>query len=322
VRDTDRWRRGTFVVEHTPRLWALWAASRPSQLALVLLVYLLGVGIASAGPPVTGASVTTDRTDLARSVLRGALALVPVTVTIHYANEYADGETDALTDPTPFSGGSGALVRTGLPASFLRRATVAAFIAAVFVVLVTVRLGLGRDALALLAAIALFGLAYSLPPFALIRRGLGEVTNAALGGIALPLYGVSVVGAPTPATVLVTLPFALVVGCNLLATPWPDRRADATVGKRTLAVRWSPDRLRLTYSVLAVSAAVFTVGLWIGGLLPNVVALAHLVPVPALVWGGVVLTRQRSPFPAVAAMVLLAAATTAAWWWVGFGGTA
>ena len=309
-------------MEHRPRLWALWAASRPSQLALVLLVYLLGVGIASAGPPVTGAAVTTDRTELARAVLRGALALVPVTVTVHYANEYADRETDALTDPTPFSGGSGALVRTGLPASFLRWATVVAFLVAVLVVLVTVRLGLARDALALLAAITLLGLAYSLPPFALVRRGFGEVVNVGLGGIALPLYGVAVVGAPTPATVLVSLPFAFVVGCNLLATHWPDRRADGVVGKRTLAVRWLPDRLRLTYWALAVGVALLTVGLWLGGLLPDVVALVHLVPVPALVWGGVVLTRQRSPFPAVAAMVVLAAATTAAWWWVGFAGTA
>lgn len=324
VTSSDRGTSGS-VVEQNPRLWTLWAAARPSQVALVLVVYLLGVGLATAGSPLVAAEPATNAqtgvpSDLLVSALSGAIALVPVTITIHYANEYADGETDALADRTPFSGGSGALARTGLPASFLRSATIAAFVTTTFVLMGAVTVGgLSIDAIALLVTILPLGLAYSLLPVALIRRGVGEVVNATLGGIALPLYGAAVVATPTPVAVLAVVPLTLLVGCNLLATHWADREADAAVGKRTLAVRWSPTRIRRTYAILAVVAVITTAGLWIGGVFPNAVALAHLAPAPFLVWGGAVLTRRRSPLPAVLAMVVLAVTTTVAWWWVGIG---
>jgi 1,4-dihydroxy-2-naphthoate polyprenyltransferase len=315
---------GSSIAERRPRLWALWAAARPSQVALVLVVYLLGVGLATTGPSMVVAEPTADTSAAASrrllaSALSGAIALVPVAVTIHYANEYADSETDALTDRTPFSGGSGALVRTGLPASFLRSATVAALATTAVVMAAVVLTGVPVGAVVLLLTILGLGLAYSLPPPALVRRGVGEAVNATLGGIALPLYGVAVVATPRATAVLAVVPFSLVVGCSLLATHWPDREADAATGKRTLAVRWSPARIRRAYATLAVAAAVATAGAWIGGAFPDVVALAHLASAPFLVRGGVVLTRRRSPLPAVLAMVTLALATAVAWWWVGVG---
>ena len=112
--------------------------------------------------------------------------------------------------------------------------------------------------------------------------------------------------------VLALVPHTLLVGCNLLATHWADREADAAVGKRTLAVRWSPTRIRRTAAILAVVAAITAAGPWIGGVFPNAVVLAHLAPAPFLVWGGAALTRRRSPLPAVLAMVVLAVTTTVA----------
>ncbi|SFC32962.1 1,4-dihydroxy-2-naphthoate octaprenyltransferase [Halobiforma haloterrestris] len=310
------------AVDRAPRLWCLWAASRPSQVALVVLVYLLGVGLSTAGPPVAAAESATGpgevTTEVLGPVLAGALALLPVTVAIHYANEYADVETDALTERTPFSGGSGALEATGLPPAFLRRATIVAVgLSAAAIVAGLVAGALPLEAVGLLVAILIPGLAYSLPPLALIRRGIGEFVNVALGGLLLPLYGVATASRPTGIAVLAIVPFALAVGCNLLATHWPDREADAAVGKRTLVVRWSPDRVRRVYAVLAGAAAAVTVGLWGVDLLPTEVALATLGPLALLGRGWWVLTRQRSPFPSVLAMVGVAAASTAAWWWVG-----
>lgn len=304
------------VRTRSPRLWALWAATRPSQVALVLLVYLLGVGMATAGTPVASGGLERPP----RAILVGALTLLPTTVAIHYANEYADVDTDRLTVRTPFSGGSGALVETGLPQAFLGRALVAAVVVALATLVGGVAAGLDGMAAALLAAALPSGLAYSLQPFALVRRGVGEVVNTTLGGLLLPLYGVLVVSSPTPAAALAVVPFTLLVGCNLLATHWPDREADGAVGKRTLAVRWSPKRIRRAYVLLAVTAGIVAVGLWTAGIILDAVLLAHLVPVPFLVWGGVVLTRQRSPFPAVLAMVSLAVAETMAWWWIGGAG--
>jgi 1,4-dihydroxy-2-naphthoate octaprenyltransferase len=101
---------------------------------------------------------------------------------------------------------------------------------------------------------------------------------------------------------------------NLFATQWPDREADAAVGKRTLAVRLAPAALRRLYAALALAAAVLVVVLWRAAILPDVVAAAHLLALPPLAWGGRTLTRRRSPLPAVLAMVTLAAVTTVAWW--------
>jgi len=303
--------------ERAPRLWALWAAARPSQVLLVALVYGLGVGIATNGPPLSGGRWRGVEAT-APSLLAGLAALVPVTVAIHYANEYADAETDARTTRTPFSGGSGALERTGLPRRFLGRATVGALLASALAVGGLLTVG-DTTPVTVLTVILVVGLAYSLPPIALIRRGVGELVNAVLGGVLLPLYGVSVVAGVRPAAALVTLPFALLVGCNLCATHWPDREADATVGKRTLAVRLSPRVLRRLYVALAVTAGLTVAALWLATLLPTSVALSHLAAGPFLVWGGYTLTRQRSPFPSVAAMVVTAVTTTVAWWWLGVG---
>jgi 1,4-dihydroxy-2-naphthoate octaprenyltransferase len=316
----------SWVVERVPRMWALWAASRPSQLALIGLLYVLGVGMTTTGSPLVadGATATAFGDIVAPGfsmrVVTGAVALLPVAVAVHYANEYADADTDALTDRTPFSGGSGALVETGLPVSFLRAATVVASVAAVGVALGGIVIGgLPFDAVCVLLVILVAGLAYSVPPVALVRRGVGEPINAALGGLLLPVYGVAVVATPTAFAALAVVPFTLVVGCNLLAVHWPDRRADEAVGKRTLAVRWAPGRIRLAFATLAILAGIVAIGLWWGGILPDAVALAHLAPVPFLLRGWITLTRRRSPLPAVAAMVALAVSTTVAWWWVGVG---
>lgn len=289
------------------RLRALWLAARPSQVALIALVYALGVGLARTVPT---ASASWD------GVVGGGAALLPVAVGVHWANEYADVETDRLTERTPFSGGSGAIQRTGVERAILARATGSATLVGLAGAVAGWVTGwLSVTALALLVAIAGAGLAYSLPPVALVRRGVGELTNAVLGGTLLPLYGVAVVGRVSAATVLAMVPFTILVGCNLLATHWPDREADAAVGKRTLAVRWSPRGLRRAYWLLAGVAAALTVVLS-GRVLPTPVVAAQALALPPLVWGGVVLTRQRSPLPAVSAMVVHAGASTIAWWWL------
>lgn len=304
--------------ERTPRLWTLWAASRPSQLALIVLVYALGLGMATAGPPVVVDGANADEPAFWLSALTGALALLLVSVAVHYANEYADVETDALTDRTPFSGGSGALEATELPAAFLRRATIGATVVSIGGLVLAAAI-FPPAAVGVLVAILLAGLGYSLPPVALIRRGFGEFVNATLGGLLLPLYGVAVVATPTAVALLALVPFALVVGCNLFATHWPDRDADATVGKRTLVIRWSPRRIRRAYAILGLAAVAVTAGLWAGDAVPTAVGVATLASLSLLAWGWTTLTRRRDPFPSVLAMVVLVVASTVAWWWVGLG---
>lgn len=279
--------------------------SRPSQLALIALVYTLGALVA----------LQTTQLDLP-SLLGGLAALLPVAVSVHYVNEYADFETDRLTERTPFSGGSGALQRMDLPRRFAWRAAWPALGVGVTAAILCVTHGFTLVTLGLLGSIAVFGWQYSVGPLALVWRGFGEVTNAVLGGLLLPLYGAATqTGSITLTVALAMVPFTLLVLVNLLATHWPDRDADASVGKSTLPTRWRPAKLRRAYAGLTAAAALALVALT-GSVLPPLVSVASLPAFVLAGWGFRRYTRQRSPFPAVAAMVALALGQTAAWVWL------
>lgn len=172
---------------------------------------------------------------------------------------------------------------------------------------------LSPTALAILVWGAFWGWMYSLRPLALAWRGWGELDNAMLGGVALPVYAYVVqAGSLDPRVVLIFIPFGMLVFINLLATTWADRGADAQVGKFTLATRWSVIHLRLLY--LVVSLAVFVYLFMFGRLLfPQVVILSSLLVIPVLLWGINAYTRQHSPFPTVAAMTVYLLTQVAAW---------
>ncbi len=277
--------------------------SRPPQLGAVSLVYLLGVLM--AGGSGGSASLTT--------LLIGWLALLFVAASIHLANEYADAETDALTRRTFFSGGSGALAATGAPRELaLRAAGFALAIGAGCALLAAIGGAFPPLALGLLILGAGLGWMYSLPPLALAWRGWGEALNALLGGMLLPLFGFTVVSGRLEAWALAgTLPLSVLVFVNLLATTWPDRGADALVGKWTLATRWAQGRLRRTY---LLSAGMGVLLLLLGSGLPDPVARTSLLVLPLIAWGAASYTRVRSPFPSVAAMISLILLQILAWW--------
>ena len=283
----------------------LFETSRPSQLLLILGVYGFGVLVAAAA----GTALSP------RPILAGALALLPTAASVHYANEYADYETDALTERTPFSGGSGALHRTGLSRRVPLWAGAVSLLAGAVLTAPFAALGwLSPTAAALLAVIAVFGWQYSVGPLRLAWRGWGELDNAALGGLALPVYGAAVVGGPLGFVALVSVPFFLVVLLNLFATQWPDREADRRVGKRTLAVQWSPRRLRRVYAALAVLAAVALVAL-AGRAIPVSVALASLPVAPLVAYGAYGYTERHAPWPTVTAMVAFLLLQSVGWLW-------
>jgi 1,4-dihydroxy-2-naphthoate polyprenyltransferase len=283
---------------------AIIAMTRPSQLLLVATVMLLGVA----------AAVARGAAPEPATVAAGLAVLLPIAASIHLANEHADHETDRLTARTPFSGGSGALARTGLSPTVPLRAARAS--AAIGLAAATVAWAAGlldAPAVAVLLVGLAGGWAYSLGPFPLAWRGLGEPANGLLGGMLLPLYGMAVAGGAMDAFAVATFaPLTLVVTANLLATTWPDRAADGAVGKRTLATRWPPRRLRALFAVLAGAAVAILAGQGLGPW-PTVVALAGLSAILLLAVGLVWYTRRESPLPTVAAMVWLVVAQLAAW---------
>lgn len=278
--------------------------ARPNQLLAVSLVYAWGALVAAGQLGVLRP----------RPFLTGLLPLLLISASIHYANEYADHETAALTSRTPFSGGSGALADYGAPPELALRLAWASLIAGLLFSIGWVFWGsLPLVGLALLLVGAAGGWLYSLPPLALAWRGWGEIDNAFLGGLLLPAYGFTVQSETLAAHIfLLALPFGLLVFNNLLATTWADREADEQVGKFTLATRWSARRLRQLYFLVVLLAYALLL-IFRGWLIPTPIALASFITLPFTLWASRAYTRQHSPFPSVLVMVLFAILQLMAW---------
>lgn len=291
---------------NTPdRLRLYFRMSRPDQLLLVAAVYGWGVLVALA--------ITAD-SFAPTPIFAGLLPLILVSASIHYANEYADHETDALTSRTPYSGGSGALSDYHVsPTGALYAAWVTLSVGlatAIYFIIIGV---LPLVVLPILALGAFGGWMYSLRPLALAWRGWGEVTNSFLGAMLLPLLGYAIVAARIDwQLIIIVLPFTLLAFLNLLATTWPDRAADRQVGKNTLTVLWPTGKLRRLFLFVSGLAVVALLSLH-GWLLPDLIWWLSLLILPALLWASHAYTRQQSPFPTVFVMLLFLGIQIAGW---------
>ena len=177
---------------------------------------------------------------------------------------------------------------------------------------------LNAVALGLLVFILVFGWMYSLPPLKLAWRGWGELDNALLGGLALPVYGYATVTATVDFhAVLAALPFALLVFLNLLATTWPDRHADAQVGKYTLATLLTVPHLRLIYGVVAVIAFALIWRFHGDHTLPALVCHLSVFVLPLVLVAGWLYTRRETPFFSVAAMLAMLTMNLIGWFLIG-----
>ncbi len=259
------------------------------------------ITLASVASMILGAAVAAWQGPIAW----GWLALTVLGVFCFEAAKNASGEIfdwdsgadQALTDKerTPFSGGKRVLV-DGL---MTRRQT--ALMAGVFYGL-GIAAGLAIVALReprvlwlgmLGAGLAFF---YHAPPLKLSYRGLGEVTVALAYGpvIACGTYLVQRRGVSLQ-MLYASLPLGIAIMAFLWINEFPDARADALAGKRTLVVRLGR---RAAARAFAWVVAATYVGLLV---LP-------LVGLPLGIWGGFI----GLPFAARAARRLLGISGTAA----------
>jgi 1,4-dihydroxy-2-naphthoate octaprenyltransferase len=278
--------------------------ARPLMLLSIFLVYALGGLVALANGSVFNSA----------SFIWGWLALLPLSMSVHYINEYADYETDALTRRTAFSGGSGVLPTGKITRSTALRAAWIAAGTGALIALAGVITGAIPAAAALLLLIGTVGgWMYSVEPLKLAWRGWGEVDNALLGGMILPLYGYAAQTRDiTAQAVLIFTPFTLFVFTNLLAVTWADRHADGQVGKRTLAVLLNPAHLRILYWTMLIASAAVFIGL-IEIALPSDSVWTLLVSLPLMIWGALAYTRIDSPHPSVLLMVVFLIAQLVYW---------
>ena len=150
----------------------------------------------------------------------------------------------------------------------------------------------------------LLGWAYSMPPLALMSRGMGELAV----GLA---WGLMVVGADyvqrghlalTP--LLAGVSYALLIANILIGNGFPDAVPDALVGKRTLVVRLTPERAAVLYLALALLAHAGLAAFVALGLLPTPLLWA-LASLPLSLAGAWLLLRHaRNPARLRPALVL------------------
>jgi 1,4-dihydroxy-2-naphthoate octaprenyltransferase len=246
-----------------------FAATRPAFLSITLVACLIGLATARAD----GLALHADT-----ALLTLFFALV-AHAGVNVINDYYDAcnGADAGNQERifPFTGGS-RFIQNGV----LDPAATARFGYALLAAVIPAGLWLMHVSSADLFWIGLAGLtvgwAYSAPPLQLMTRGLGEI--AILAGWLLVVAGTDLVqrGHCAPLPWLAGLPYALWVAGILYINEFPDRRADAAAGKRTLVVRLGPERARWGYPLivgLAYGILLLDVG---RGLLPSATLAAGL----------------------------------------------
>jgi 1,4-dihydroxy-2-naphthoate polyprenyltransferase len=231
----------------------------------------------------------------------------------HYADEYADVDTDSLTRRTVFSGGSGVLPSGVLtPVWALGAALTFVILSASLTAWSLMRGHISSHVVWIMGVGLVGGWFYSMPPLALERRGLGELVNALLGGILMPLMGYSVqTGVIDIWACLALLPFFFIVMAGLLGAHWPDRAADAAVGRRSLTTMLG-HRAPMAHKLFITLAYGLAI-LLAGSVLPSPVVVILLLTLPASLWAAFAFGRQESPVPSSLAMAIFIAAGAVGW---------
>ena len=275
---------------------------------------LVGIASAQAAGAVSGS----------RALLTLLLALM-LHAAANMLNDHADALNGADAANTqglfPFTGGS-RLVQGGVVQARDMRNVALALLALAVPGGLWLTLHSGPALLLVGLAGILLGWAYSMPPLALMSRGLGELAV----GLA---WGLMVVGADyvqrgqfALAPLAAGASYALLIANILIANGFPDAVPDALVGKRTLVVRLTPMRAAWLYLALALLAHGGVAVLVAVGVLPAPLLWA-LASLPLSLAGGAQLLRHAdSPArlrPAlvlgIAAAVLHGLGLAAGFWW-------
>ena len=253
------------------QLIGLAVVARPLVLTSCLVAYAVGLAWSYR----ERGSIAWDQAALGLSVTLLA------NIMAHFVDEYADMDTDAITQRTWFSGGSGFLPSGQVPPGWALRAGLICGVLTLIVCGAGIAKGMLPWSALWVAVIGLIGgWIYSMPPLALERHGFGEIDNALLGGILMPLMAYLSQGNPLrPTTLIALVPVVASVLVCVISVHWADRVADAAVGKYTLAVIFK-QRTRifhhgsvlLTYGGLLVVAA--------AGLIEWKAALTALLTLP------------------------------------------
>ena len=250
-------------------------ATRPAFLSVTFVGVL--VGLASAYGD--GAAI---------SALKAGLTMVFALVAhagANVINDYYDSVSgcDEANDERlfPFTGGS-RFIQNGV----LTAREVKVFGYALLAAVIPPGLWLAAmsaPGLLVIGAVGLFaGWAYSAPPLKLQARGVGEIAIT-LGWLMI-VVGADYVerGGFSARPVAAGLGYALLVANVLYINQFPDVRADALAGKRTMVVRLGPQRARFGYAAIGAAAYLFPLAMVAGGRLPAAALVSLLAALATL----------------------------------------
>lgn len=277
-------------------------ATRPAFLTITLAGCLLGFATALHGGSAFNAVAA------AATLLLALLAHAGVNVLNDYY-DYLNG-TDAanLERIFPYTGGS-RFIQNGV---FSPRQTLA-FGLVLFALVVVGGLWLIAQSSSGLFWIGLAGLfigwAYSAPSLKLNGRGFGELCVAT--GFLLIVAGADYVqrGSFSVLPWLAGLPYALLTTNILFISQFPDRGADALVGKRHWVVRLEPEQAARLYALIALAAALALAAAVAAGTLSSWALLSLAAMLPSVSAAGQLMRNCRHPrmlVPAIRATLLAA----------------
>jgi 1,4-dihydroxy-2-naphthoate polyprenyltransferase len=262
--------------------------SRVPFLSVGILPFVLGTLLAVRGPAAVGPAAVAGAVGVGAAAGAGVswpvfwlgfAAVVLIMLATYHNGEYYDEKEDRrvaeLGRHTRFSGGSQAVNLGLVPASHARIGALLASAGAIAIGVVLQRCyhtGPLTIPLGLVGLLA--GFFYSAPPVRWVGRGMGELLIGICYGWLPVAVGFYLQRGAIPLLVsAVSLPIAFTIFNVIFMNEYPDRPADAEVGKRTLLVRIGPERGALVYVV----ATVLGWGTFIGS-----VALGY--PRAALFW--------------------------------------
>ena len=239
--------RGSEVKPTMSLGWLIFLATRVPFLTATIVPIMLGALVARSD----GFSAWW----LTMLALLGGAA---IHLGLNVTNDVADstGSDEFNVNPTMYSGGS-RVIQYGL----VSREAMTWIAVALYAVGIGIGLYLaatrGWELLWIGVAGIFLSIFYTVPPFKLVHRGLGEVA-VALGFGPIMLLGTYFVVAQrlTLEAVWASIPVAILIMLVLYVNQIPDKPADARAGKRTIVVRLSKRAIVLGYLVSVVAAFV------------------------------------------------------------------
>jgi 1,4-dihydroxy-2-naphthoate octaprenyltransferase len=262
-------------------------------LLFVALPVLLGAAVAYAREPGTFSLPYCVLSVIAMMSLHAGTVIL---------NDYFDFKsgTDVLNkERTPYSGGSGLLPEKILKPGQVLAAGLLSFGLSIVLGLFIV---LTRSPAVLVVGFAgvVIGLFYTMPPFKLAYRGLGE--TARLVATPLMVLGAYLVQTPSSwadlnavaAVLAASVPVAFLNASALYIFEFPDYEADSAVGKKNLVVRLGRKNAVYLFAILGALAYLSLLAGILSGLLEYTAALALIaLPLSAMACNGLLRNHYK-----------------------------